>query len=131
MNIVLKGVEQSQKWAEKYQRGLSKLHNSRLVMGSALPYAWGIHFGRHRRSGKLARRSGGIAYLTDAVEKMQAGAVGDISEGLNKVSAPGPWILKRLGLWARRLARQLAPRGPAHKPHKYRLRRSINIQRRA
>ena len=130
MKIVLKGVDKNEEWAAKYLRGLVKLDNMRTIVGSGLPYAWGIHFGSHRKSGKLARRAGGVPFLTDAAAIMQAGAVADISEGLEKVQVPGPWIPKRLGRWVRRLARERVPRGPANKSHKYRLRRYINVIRR-
>ena len=104
------------------------MHNASAVVGSRLPYAWGIEFGRHRVSGKLARRAGGVRYITTAVETVLGDMDRDISEGLNKVTAPGPWVLKRLALWARRLARKNAVRGPKNKSHSYRLKKSITYK---
>lgn len=127
--IVLKGVDNTVAWANRYTRGLNRLRASKAILFVSLPYGWGIHFGRHRKSGKLARRAGGAFYLTRAVEQMKAGAVADISQGLDKVSAPGPWILRRLGRWSRRIARTLVPRGGAKRSRfKYRLRSSIRVE---
>lgn len=120
--IVLKGVTESAAWLRRYQRGLERLRGQTAYVYSRLPYAWGIEHGRHRKSGKLARRAGGSFYLRRAVATVQASARADISEGLARVQAPGPWILRRLARWVRRLARQNAPR------RRGRLRRSIQIE---
>jgi hypothetical protein len=45
----------------------------------------------------------------------------DVSEGLERVGAPGPWVLRRLGRWARRLARLDVVRKSG------RLRRSLTV----
>ncbi len=128
MKITLNGMEDAQKQLERIERGTKAMGNYRAVVGSRLPYAWGIEYGRHRKSGKLARRAGGAMYITNAINTVLSDADRDISEGLNKVTAPGPWVLRRLGLWARRLARANAPRGPQNKSRSYRLRRSINYR---
>ncbi len=128
MEINLIGMDDSQKQMERISRGAAAMEKYNAYLGSYLPYAWGEEFGRHRVSGKLARGKGGAMYLTKAIESVLSNADHDISEGLNKVTAPGPWVLKRLGLWARRLARQNAPKGPKKKGHSYRLRRSINTR---
>ncbi|NJN53285.1 MAG: hypothetical protein HC804_00130 [Anaerolineae bacterium] len=128
MKIVLQGLDDVEKQLERVQRGTKAMGNYQGQVGSRLPYAWGMEFGRHRVSGKMARRAGGVQYITRAVETVLSGADHDISEGLNKVTAPGPWVIRRLALWARRLARANAPKGPKTKSHSYRLRRSINYR---
>ncbi len=127
MRITLKGLDDVDKQMARIERGTKALGNYRGEVGSRLPYAYGIEYGRHRKSGKLARRAGGTFYITNAINTVLSGADNDISEGLDKVTAPGPWVIRRLALWARRLARQNAPRGPK-KRASYRLRRSINYR---
>lgn len=128
MRITLNGMEDTQKQLERIERGTKAMDRYRAEVGSKLPYAWGMEFGRHRVSGKLARRSGGTLYITRAVQTVLSDADRDISEGLTKVTAPGAWVLRRLGLWSRRLARANAPRGPKNKKRSYRLRRSIGYR---
>lgn len=125
MKITLNGMEDAKKQLARIERGVARMEDYDAYVSSRLPYAYGIHEGRHRVSGKLARRAGGSLYITRAVDAVMSDADRDLSEGLTKVTAPGPWVLRRLALWSRRLARQNAPRGPRKKSHKYRLSRSI------
>lgn len=122
MKMTLKGVDDVQKQVKMIESGLNSLKGYKGLVGSRMPYAYGAEFGRHRKSGKLARRAGGVGYLTRAVDTMLNSADADISQGLEKVKAPGRWILKRLALWVRRLARANAPRVAG------RLRRSIRAE---
>lgn len=126
MFINLKGMDDVEKQMERIARGTKVMGKFEASVGSRLPYAWGIEYGRHRKSGKQARRKGGAMYITSAVEAVLSGADKDLSEGLSKVTAPGPWVIKRLGLWSRRLARANVPKGPRKKSHSYRLKRSIS-----
>lgn len=121
--INLNGMEDVEKQMARIERGLKQLQNTEAWVGSNLPYAYGIHEGRHK-GGKLARRAGGSFYIRRAVDQVMSGADADLSEGLNKVTAPGTWVVRRLGLWVRRKARQNAPRG-GKKAANYRLWRSI------
>jgi hypothetical protein len=123
MKINLVGMEDVEKQMRRIERGIETMRNSEAYVYSSLPYAFGIHEGRHR-GGKLARRAGGSFYIRRAVEEVLARGDADLTVGLKKVTAPGAWVLKRLGLWARRRARQMAPRGGA-KSGSYRLWRSI------
>jgi hypothetical protein len=120
-------MEDAQKQMARIERGLKALQNYTGVVFSRLPYAYGIEFGRHRVSGKLARQAGGSFYIRRAIDTVLSGADHDLSEGLSKVTAPGVWVVRRLALWARRLARQNAPRG-SKKARSYRLYRSIQYQ---
>lgn len=128
MKIVLNGLDDADKQMGRIERGLKALESYTGVVGTRLPYGYGIEFGRHRVSGKVARRAGGANYITDAVDTVLNGADRDLSEGLNKVTAPGVWVVRRLALWGRRLARQNAPRGPRQKSHSYRLNRSLTYE---
>ena len=128
LRITLNGMEDAEKQMKRIERGTKAMGNYVGEVGSKLPYAYGIEFGRHRKSGKLARRAGGAMYITSAIETVLSGADNDISEGLTKVTAPGGWVIRRLALWARRLARENVPTGPKKKSHSYRLKRSINYR---
>lgn len=127
LSITLKGMEDAEKQMARIERGLAALKDYTGVVFSRLPYAYGIEFGRHRVSGKLARKAGGSFYIRRAIDTVLAGADHDLSEGLNKVTAPGVWVVRRLALWARRLSRQNAPRG-GKKARSYRLWRSIRYE---
>lgn len=111
LKITLKGMEDAEAQLRRIERGTRRMAEYEGRVFSRAPQAWGLEFGRHRKSGKLARRAGGFYYLSRAVQEIQSGGVSDISEGLNKVTAPGPWVLRRLGRWVRRLGRLYAPRG--------------------
>ncbi len=97
------------------------MEQARAQVGSSMPYAYGIETGRHRVSGRVARSAGGAYYLQRAVNAVLADADSDVSQGLEKVGAPGPWVLRRLGRWARRLARLNVVRKTG------RLRRSLTV----
>jgi hypothetical protein len=126
MNITLNGMKEADKQMARIERGLKALQNYNSYVYSKLPYAYGIHEGHHRVSGKLARRAGGSFYIRRAIEEVLSDADRDLSEGLTKVTAPGVWVVRRLALWSRRLARKYAPRGPKKKGGRsYRLWRSI------
>lgn len=128
MRITLNGMEDAEKQMKRIERGTKAMGRYVGEVGSALPYAWGIEYGRHRVSGKLARRAGGVMYINNAINTVLSGADNDISEGLNKVTAPGAWVIRRLALWSRRLARANVVRGPRQKGHSYRLKRSIRYR---
>lgn len=127
MRITLQGMDDAQRQMARIERGAAALRNYVGVVYSKMPYAYGIEHGRHQKSGKLARKAGGAFYMRRAVDTVLAGADADLSEGLKKVTAPGVWVVRRLALWARRLARANAPRGGAKKSS-YRLWKSVQYQ---
>lgn len=110
--IVLKtaGTQSAVAFANGYIQGLDRMRRSTAYVTSRLPYAWGIEFGRHRVSGRLARRTGGASYLRRAIDAVLGNARADLSEGMERVRRPGPWVLLRLARWVRRLGRQSVPR---------------------
>jgi hypothetical protein len=120
--MTLHGTGEAQRQLARIARGCAALAHWRGFVGSRLPYAYGAEYGTHRVSGRLARRAGGTRFLESAVGQVMTGADKDISDGLTKVSAPGRWVIRRLALWARRLARAGVPR------QKGRLRRSIRVE---
>lgn len=122
MQIKLKGMDDAQAQMARIERSTKAMARYSTYVGSYRPYAYGIEHGRHRKSGKLARKAGGAQYITAARNEVLSRADADLSEGLNKVTAPGRWIFKRLGLWTRRLARVYVPRKSG------KLRRSIRSE---
>lgn len=121
LKMTLKGMDDVEKQLARIERATKSMGQWKGYIGSRRPYAWGQEFGRHRVSGKLARRAGGAFYLQGAVNAVLSDADRDLAEGLNKVTAPGRWVIKRLALWTRRIARLKVPRKSG------KLRRSINI----
>jgi len=119
MKMTLRGLDDAVKQMERIERMIKAMGNWRGYVGSRMPYAYGIETGRHRVSGKLARRAGGALYLQSAVDSVMSQADADISEGMRRVTSPGPWVIRRLARWSRRLARLNVPR------EKGRLRRTI------
>lgn len=130
MKVTLKGMEDVDKQMARIERGLARIEDYDAWVFSKLPYAYGIHEGRHEKSGKLARKAGGSFYIKRALDDVLADGDRDLAEGLDKVTAPGPWMLRRIALWTRRLARKNAPRGPKTKTKNYRLWRSIKHEMR-
>lgn len=121
-SITLKGMDDVRKQLERIERGSKGMAAFTGFVYSRMPYAWGIEYGSHRVSGKLARRAGGDQYMNEAVSTVMSGADMDLSQGLTKVTAPGRWVIKRLSLWARRLSRLNVPVQTG------RLRRSIKVE---
>ena len=102
------GLIEAQAAIDKIDKGMQKMQGTRVYIGTRLPYGFGAEHGFHQKSGKLARREGGVFMLSGALDEALNGA--DILEGLNVVKAPGPWIVRRMALHVRRLARARAPR---------------------
>lgn len=110
MKMTLVGLEDAQKQLERIARMTKAIGDWQGTVGSRAPYAYGMETGSHRVSGKLARRAGGAGFLRGAVDQVLSQADADIAEGMKKVTAPGPWVIRRLARWARRLARSDVPR---------------------
>jgi hypothetical protein len=110
LKMTLQGMDDVQKQLERIERGSQQMAQNAAVVYSRLPYGYGQEYGEHRVSRKLARKGGPAHYLTRAKDEMSQSADTDIAEGLTKVTAPGVWVLRRMGRWARRLARLYVPR---------------------
>ncbi len=124
-SITLRGMDDAKKQLERIERGIKGMASWTAFVYSRMPYAWGIEYGTHRVSNKLARRAGGDQYMNEAVSTVLSGADYDLSEGLSKVGAPGKWTMLRTGRWARKVARANVPQESG------RLRRSIKLELRA
>lgn len=66
--IDLIGVPEVHKALSNLEDGVAEMVKAPVGVGSALPYAYGIEYGRHR-SGKLARRAGPAKYMQGAIQK--------------------------------------------------------------
>ncbi len=110
MRLTLTGAKDVEKQLARMESKCKEMGRYRAMVGSSKPYAWGVEFGRHRLSGKLARGAGGSLYLRRAMDQVMGNSDTDIAQGLSKVQYPGVWILRRLGLWVRRLGRSYVPR---------------------
>lgn len=119
MRLKVTGTGEAKAQLAKIEEKCKDMARWHAFVGSRQPYAYGQEFGAHRVSGRLARRAGGAFYLRRAVDTVMGSADHDITEGMSRVRYPGVWVLRRLALWARRIARLNAPR------ERGRLRRSI------
>jgi len=126
MKLSVTGLAEVLAEQSRLERMMRSLGQYRASVGSFVPYAYGIERGVHQKSGKRARKAGGVYYLERAVNDVMAGADADIEAGLQRVKAPGPWVLRRLAKWARRLARANVPRrsGRLRSSIKFKVRRS-------
>lgn len=68
--VRLQGDRAALQLIEAIHQGARVAGQFRARIGSNLVYAYGIEFGRHR-GGKLARRAGGLLYLTRAVQEVR------------------------------------------------------------
>lgn len=97
-----------------------------VVVGTRMPYAYGIETGRHRVSGRLARRAGGVHFLARAGEEVLGQLTDDLLRGLAQSASGKPRSglgqVRRVARWIGRLARRYAPRQTG------RLRRSIHTE---
>lgn len=74
--------------ARGYEDWITTLRNIQaepIRLTSALPYAYGIEFGRHRM-GSLARKAGGAFYMAAARTRIKQEAAGELS----RAAAHGP-----------------------------------------
>lgn len=108
--VTVTGLKEAQSELEFLGKSFAKMEGMKILVGSRRPYAYGIEEGVHEVSGTVARHAGGVHMLAGAADRMLAGADGDITTGMKITRAPGPWVLKRLALWVRRLARAGTPR---------------------
>jgi hypothetical protein len=111
MQVTVQGLPNVETQMKRIARGLVAAQQTVVYVGSRLPYGYGEEYGHHRRSGKLARKSGGALFLNRAFNEVVRDGERDLGEGLTRVTAPGPWMLVRLARWVRRLARSYAPVG--------------------
>jgi hypothetical protein len=65
------GLDQALAELHRVQDGAQSFGGYSAQIGSPLAYSWGVHFGRHR-GGKLARKAGGLFFLTRALEEVRA-----------------------------------------------------------
>ncbi len=130
MYINVIGLPSAQQQFQRMITGSRSLAQTTALIGSRLPYAYGIETGFRKKTGKLARRAGGVFYLERARLEVLMDAERDIAEGLTRVTAPGAWVIMRLAKWVRRLGRSYAPTGEeSYDTHSGKLRKSIHIER--
>lgn len=79
-----------------------------IKLTSALPYAYGIEFGRHRM-GSLARKAGGAFYMAAARQRIQQVAAGELSAAAARGPAALALAWPSLGLNGLIAARGMVP----------------------
>jgi hypothetical protein len=144
--ITVFGSKQTAAYLQALREAAIQVAGTTVLVGSRLPYAYGIDKGRHRVSGKLARKAGGAQFLERAVEQALPASGPDVVRALEQYPTRKTTILRWVARPVVLLARKLAPVGQikdkrsaqvrrsAHpgKPGKYRkagaLRRSIHVE---
>jgi hypothetical protein len=88
------GLAEAQAELRQVEAGGQEFGGYSAAIGSNLAYGFGIHFGRHR-GGKLARKAGGLFFLTRALEEVRARpeTKGLIAKGIHE----GPSGARRAG----------------------------------
>lgn len=89
MSLILKliGLDQALDNIVMVRSGAAELGRTRLSVGSDLPYAYGIETGR-RRDGRIARKAGGLWFLSGAARDVGPGAADTIVRSLDR-GVPG------------------------------------------
>jgi hypothetical protein len=85
MYTITVSADEAQRSLRRVADGATAAGRLHAKVGSALPYAYGIETGRHR-SGRLARRRGGVWYLRNSFNANQR----FIAERVSKALIDGP-----------------------------------------
>lgn len=86
------GGKRAEAYLTRLQGAVSAVGTTVVQVGvPRLAYAWGIHFGRHRYSNRLARAAGGAFFLTDALK----GKRREIARGVAQALPQGPQATER------------------------------------
>lgn len=103
------GIDQAQRYMRDLSQASKNANRALVRVGSPLQYAYGIETGR-RRSGRLARRAGGVFYLTraynDELPHMRSRIVAGLERGPSGVLDE----LKRIGFDVERRAKDYVVR---------------------
>jgi hypothetical protein len=70
LTVVIRGVDEAMLRLGLVADGAMAASRTRVLVGTDLPYAYGIETG-YRHSGRLARRAGGLYYLTGAADALR------------------------------------------------------------
>jgi len=83
LSVTLTGVKEAQTALRHLKEGAEVVGRMDIAVGSPLPYAYGIEYGRHRRGG-LARRAGPARYLRGGLEAIERPFEATITKALPK-----------------------------------------------
>lgn len=125
MSLTLKliGLDESFDNLVLIRQAAAELGRTRLSIGSDLPYAYGIETGR-RRDGRIARRAGGLYFLSGAARDVAPDVTGLIVRSLDRGAAGVLGVLRIVALRLTERARQLE--APANRTD--RLRESLHTR---
>lgn len=90
------GLKEAIAYLARLQGNAQAANHFRVRVGSNLQYAWGIEFGR-TRGGRMARRKGGVLYLTKALADVKPTIKQELRASL--IGGPGATLaaLRKLG----------------------------------
>jgi len=75
------GLKEAQRYLHKLENTAESADGKSVVVGSSVAYSYGIETGRHR-SGRRARRAGGVFYLSRALAQVEPKIPQRISQAL-------------------------------------------------
>lgn len=103
------GVREAQRYLRDLADASRNAAKAAVQVGSPLGYAYGIETGVHR-GGRLARRAGGVFYLTRALEHERPSIVPTVAKALDDGPHAALDAMKRIGFNVERTAKALVVR---------------------
>ncbi len=109
LDVQILGVEEAKRVFAEFAIGAAEIGGWNVAAGANVPWAYGIEFGHHRKSGGLARRAGGTHALSSATSEVMR--IGDrvVRDALEAGPNEARSALKRIGRLIVKIARKLSP----------------------
>lgn len=108
VGVKVVGLKEAQTYLRRLQESAESADKAQVVVGSSLNYSYGIETGRHR-SGRVARRAGGVFYLSRALSTVEKDLPKRLTKGL-EAGEPTLTTLTRAGHDVEARAKQLVIR---------------------
>lgn len=108
ITIKVENLDAANDYLKRMIQSAQKIEKTTYLVGSKLPYAYGISTGRHRR-GRLARRAGGVNYLQAGLDSAKFRIARAIVIALPKGPEEGARAMKGVALQVQRGAREAVP----------------------
>ena len=107
VGVKVVGLKEAQQYLHRLEQAAGSA-DATVTVGSSLNYAYGIETGRHR-SGRVARRAGGVFYLSRALATVERDLPKRLTKGL-QAGEPTEKTLLRAGHDLEARAKQLVIR---------------------
>lgn len=108
LSMTVQGLADGLQYVTQIRDAVGRFAGPLVSVGSPLPYAYGIEYGR-KRSGALARKAGPAYYLQGGLEAVQDEAKGVITAALPQGPGAVDVAAQRLGEIAQQRAQAIVP----------------------